>query len=644
MSYKKVGWEDSPSSNTPILSVSLNQMDDGIEKANKGIVFGYSATFTADNVLKNATSTEALDSGSFATGQTDIVTAFVADNVTKINNGTFSNCTSLKTIYIDNTVGNVDIVSGAVPSGVSIVYSNAEKFINVNELLASAIKSLKSLINANKTDWENRATTIEQQASSDKAELSQTIQVVKESALEEFASVKADISTNKKSIESLKADFNSYKTSNDNAVNSKVNTTDFNAYKTSTDKAVGENTNSIKANTTAINKCVADIANNSALINQNSIKATTDKLTSAVLQDSSSNNIIGLTMYGNSTQSAEPSPENPIKIVSARSQLKVYKKNLLDMSKCNININNGAVTTLVDRTNYIVKFTTTESANSGIYLGHLNLNTFTKGYGIDYTKLANATVTLSFDCQSNVNAQMTVQLVSRKPNIINVTSNNQRYSISEIVDVSKLNRAITFYLNNVVAEVTISNIQIEVNSVATNFEDCEYQECATEHELRGVNNVTDTLTINSDGTGYITQNLFYERLTSGNSKSNQPWKYSTTSGRFYRDDNRIKANFNVPNLLCSHFLGKDNERDKSLDNTIGFTTGSGSGVAIRMSRLNGDISAFENWLDENEVYVVAPLKTPIITELSKEEIEKILDLHTYNPTTTVIADSNSQLT
>ena len=644
MSYKKVGWEDSPSSNTPILSVSLNQMDDGIEKANKGIVFGYSATFTADNVLKNATSTEALDSGSFATGQTDIVTAFVADNVTKINNGTFSNCTSLKTIYIDNTVGNVDIVSGAVPSGVSIVYSNAEKFINVNELLASAIKSLKSLINANKTDWENRATTIEQQASSDKAELSQTIQVVKESALEEFASVKADISTNKKSIESLKADFNSYKTSNDNAVNSKVNTTDFNAYKTSTDKAVGENTNSIKANTTAINKCVADIANNSALINQNSIKATTDKLTSAVLQDSSSNNIIGLTMYGNSTQSAEPSPENPIKIVSARSQLKVYKKNLLDMSKCNININNGAVTTLVDRTNYIVKFTTTESANSGIYLGHLNLNTFTKGYGIDYTKLANATVTLSFDCQSNVNAQMTVNLVSRKPNIINVTTNNQRYSISEIVDVSKLNRAITFYLNNVVAEVTISNIQIEVNSVATNFEDCEYQECATEHELRGVNNVTDTLTINSDGTGYITQNLFYERLTSGNSKSNQPWKYSTTSGRFYRDDNRIKANFNVPNLLCSHFLGKDNERDKSLDNTIGFTTGSGSGVAIRMSRLNGDISAFENWLDENEVYVVAPLKTPIITELSKEEIEKILDLHTYNPTTTVIADSNSQLT
>lgn len=322
MSYKKVGWEDSPSSNTPILSVSLNQMDDGIEKANKGIVFGYSATFTADNVLKNTRQTDALGVGDFATSQTDITTAYVSNAVTKIGSGTFSNCTSLKTIYIDNTVGNVDIVSGAVPDGVSIVYSDDENFINVNELLASAIKSLKSLVNENRTDLENRATTIEQQASSDKAELSQTIQKVKESALEEFASVKADVSTNEKSIESLKADFNksvdginttldtkenvsnkvsvithpsldyypdtkavfdyvnskletplsdieklkadfnSYKTSNDNAVNSKVDTTEFNTYKSETG--------------TAISKNATDIANNLALINQNAIKVTTD--------------------------------------------------------------------------------------------------------------------------------------------------------------------------------------------------------------------------------------------------------------------------------------------------------------------------------------------------------------------------------
>ena len=277
MSYKKVGWEDSPSSNTPILSVSLNQMDDGIEKANKGIVFGYSATFTSDGVVKNKTSTEALGSGSFATSQTDIVTVFVADNVTKINNGAFSNCTSLKTIYVDNTVGNVDIVSGAVPDGVSIVYSDDENFINVNELLASAIRSLKSLVNTNRTDWENRATTIEQQASSDKAELSQTIQVVKESALEEFANVKADFN---KSVDEIITTLDTKENASNKVsvithpsldyypdtkavfdyVNSKLETplsdienlkadkldkTDFNTYKTATDKAVADNADNI---------------------------------------------------------------------------------------------------------------------------------------------------------------------------------------------------------------------------------------------------------------------------------------------------------------------------------------------------------------------------------------------------------------
>lgn len=295
MGYNLINWENSPSKQTPINAENLNQMDDGIEKANKGIVFGYSATFTSDGVLKNTTSTEALGPGSFATSQTDIVTVFVADSVTKINNGAFSNCTSLKTIYIDNTVGNVDIVSGAVPSGVSIVYSNDENFINVNELLASAIKSLKSSVNTNRTDWENRATSIETQHKTDvqaltdkansiveqantdrqnfnksvdeinttldtKENVSNKVSEITHPSLDYYPDTKAvfdyvnsKLETPLSDIESLKADkldkadFNSYKTSNDNAVNSKVDITDFNSYKTATALSVAENTNSIKA-------------------------------------------------------------------------------------------------------------------------------------------------------------------------------------------------------------------------------------------------------------------------------------------------------------------------------------------------------------------------------------------------------------
>ena len=523
MSYKKVGWEDAPSSNTPILSVSLNQMDNGIEKANKGIVFSYSATFTSDGVLKNTTTTEALGTGSFATSQTDIVTVFVADNVTKINNGTFGGCTSLKTIYIDNTVGNVDIVSGSVPSGVSIVYSNDDNFINVNELLASAIKSLKKQVNADKSDWENRATSIEAQHKTDvqtlNANISQVadnLQIVKETAQREIATTntnvngkeslsnkvdvithpstttypsvkgvwdfvetkseqpRADIAQNKADIVVLKVD--------------KVDNTDFNAYKTSNNTAV-------KQNATDIVQLKADVL-------QNAIKVTTDKSTSIVLNDSSDCNTVNLVLYGKSTQSAVPSPTNPVDIN---------------------NINNPCITFSNDS-----------------------------------------------DSQS-INIQCT---------------------------------------------------------------------------LRGIGNVCDTLTVNSDGTGYITQRLFAERITSQKKSTSYEWNYSKATHRFFRNDYSYSFDVkdNKPLILCSHLDVGENEKNTDFDNSIGWINVGGVGIAIRITEFDGDIAKFKKWLDDNEVYVVAPRSKPITVNLSKDEVDKILSLQTYYPSTKISADTDFEVT
>ena len=516
MSYKKVGWEDSPSSNTPILSVSLNQMDDGIEKANKGIVFSYSATFTSDGVLKNTTSTEALGAGSFATNQTDIVTAFVADNVTKINNGAFSGCTSLKTIYIDNTVGNVQIVSGAVPDGVSIVYSNDDNFINVNELLASAIKSLKKQVNADKSDWENRATSIEAQHKTDvqaltdkansiveqantdrqnfnnsvdeintkletKENVSNKVSVIAHPSLDYYPDTKAvfdyvnsKLETPLSDIESVKAD--------------KLDKTDFNAYKTNNDTAV-------KKNATDIVQLKADVL-------QNAIKVTTDKSTSIVLNDSSDCNIIGLTLYGKSTQSAIPTPTNPVAIKD---------------------INNPKIT-----------------------------------------------VTNDSDSQS-INIQCT---------------------------------------------------------------------------LRGIGNVCDTLTVKSDGTGYITQRLFAERITSQRKSTSFEWNYSKATHRFFRNDYSYSFDVkdNKPLILCSHLDVGENEKNTAFDNSIGWINVGGVGIAIRMTEFDGDIAKFKKWLDDNEVYVVAPRSKPITVNLSKDEVDKILSLHTYYPSTKISADTDFEVT
>ena len=522
MGYNLINWENSPSKQTPINAENLNQMDENIAKAIQGTRFNFSATFTADNVLKNTTSTKALGAGSFATSQTDIVTVFVADNVTKINSGTFSGCTSLKTIYIDNTVGNVEIVSGSVPSGVSIVYSNDGNFINVNELLASAIRSLKSSVNTNRTDWENRATSIEAQHKTDvqtlNANISQVadnLQIVKETAQREIATTntnvngkeslsnkvdvithpstttypsvkgvwdfvetkseqpRADIAQNKADIVVLKVD--------------KVDNTDFNAYKTSNDTAV-------KQNATDIVQLKADVL-------QNAIKVTTDKSTSIVLNDSSDCNIVGLTLYGKSTQSAIPTPTNPVDIN---------------------NINNPSITFSNDS-----------------------------------------------DRQSN-------------------------------------------------------NIQ-----------------CT----LRGIGNVCDTLTVNSDGTGYITQRLFVERITSQRKSTSLEWNYSKATHRFFRNDYSYSFDVkdNKPLILCSHLDVGENEKNTDFDNSIGWINVGGVGIAIRITEFDGDIAKFKKWLDDNEVYVVAPRSKPITVNLSKDEVDKIISLHTYYPNTTIIADCDCQV-
>lgn len=393
--------------------------------------------------------------------------------------------------------------------------------------------------------------------------------------------------------------------------------------------------------------CIPNIKNNVSAKADNIICGT-DKASYCYLNDSSKNHIKGLSLYGNSIQSAVPTPTAPVTIKNVNNPtITLYKKNLFDMSRCTIHTNSKAILNSTDRVNSVFNFTTNGNMeNSGVYIRHTDLNTpggIDRGYGIDYTKLNGKSITLSLDIQSDVDCRMRVQITKYSYTYVNISSTKQRFSVTEVVDTSKLNNAICFYLNNAEATVTISNIQIEVGSIATDYEKCNANQVSADCTLCKINNIADTLTVNADGTGCITQNLLYERITSGKSQSGHSWKYSTTSKRFYRDDSRYKANYGMPNLLCSHFAVKDNERDLTLDNSIGFTSGTGQGVAIRMLQFDGDIISFESWLDSNEVYLLVPLANPLITELSKGEVDKILLLHTYYPITTIISDCDCQI-
>lgn len=674
MSYKKVGWEDAPSSNTPILSVSLNQMDDGIEKANKGIVFSYSATFTSDGVLKNTTSTEALGTGSFATSQTDIVTVFVADNVTKINNGAFSGCTSLKTIYIDNTtVGNVEIVSGAVPSGVSIVYSNDDNFINVNELLASAIKSLKKQVNADKSDWESRATSIEAQHKTDvqaltdkansiveqantdrqnfnnsvdeintkletKENVSNKVSVITHPSLDYYPDTKAvfdyvnsKLETPLSDIENVKAD--------------KLDKADFNSYKTTNDTAVKKNATNIAQ----LDKSKANLVQSYNLFDWSILNGKTANGLTATATDDGGYHITGT-----------PTKKYVSMLVKSIS-LENGEYYITSGKTTNRQSNCYSQITLVDKdkkeTYYSEKSFTVSNENLSEII--LSVQTGTLLNYIDvvlHPCLCKAKYKDNMPLSYNIE-RSTLELANQlQPYICNTMSNSQIKVTTDkstsivLNDSSDCNIVgLTLYGKSTQSAIPTPTNPVAINSVEnpsiTFSNKKSSQNLQLNYILRGVDNTCDVLTINSDGTGFITEKLQQLVLLSSdfdNLKEN-PSGTNTHRCTLTLSNSTQWANSSVKYApLCNvlqFFAFAGTEKYPCFDirtNTLY--------VDLGLS-LNDTKATLKNCADENNGIVLVGVKqTPTVINLTNEQINGFLNLHMYYPSTTVVSDCDSQLT
>lgn len=680
MSYKKVGWEDAPSSNTPILSVSLNQMDDGIEKANKGIVFSYSATFNSDGVLKNTTSTEALGTGSFATSQTDIVTVFVADNVTKINNGTFGGCTSLKTIYIDNTVGKVDIVSGSVPSGVSIVYSNDDNFINVNELLASAIRSLKKQVNADKSDWEKRATSIEAQHKTDvqaltdkansiveqantdrqnfnnsvdeintkletKENVSNKVSVITHPSLDYYPDTKAVFDYVNSKLETPLSDIESLKSG-------KLDKADFNAYKTNNDTAVKKNATNIAQNATNIaqlDKSKANLVQSYNLFDWSILNGKTANGLTATATDDGGYHITGT-----------PTKKYVSMLVKSIS-LENGEYYITSGKTTNRQSNCYSQITLVDKdkkeTYYSEKSFTVSNENLSEII--LSVQTGTLLNYIDvvlHPCLCKAKYKDNMPLSYNIE-RSTLELANQlQPYICNTMSNSQIKVTTDkstsivLNDSSDCNIVgLTLYGKSTQSAIPTPTNPVAINSVEnpsiTFSNKKSSQNLQLNYILRGVDNTCDVLTINSDGTGFITEKLQQLVLLSSdfdNLKEN-PSGTNTHRCTLTLSNSTQWANSSVKYApLCNvlqFFAFAGTEKYPCFDirtNTLY--------VDLGLS-LNDTKATLKNCADENNGIVLVGVKqTPTVINLTNEQINGFLNLHMYYPSTTVVSDCDSQLT
>lgn len=187
--------------------------------------------------------------------------------------------------------------------------------------------------------------------------------------------------------------------------------------------------------------------------------------------------------------------------------------------------------------------------------------------------------------------------------------------------------------------------QLEIGDTATEYE--QYKEIQTVQptcELNGIDDVRDELIVRADGTGQIVQKIYYAK------------KIKPIDGKFSKDESRTNTdlvyfNINTPLAKATTFAkvkGYSNifsleKRNIWTTDTCGidFHTNIDINkvrVLIRIEK-NDDI----NTILEKGVDIQYELKEPIVTELSSEEVQKILALHTNKPNTTIWNDQNADM-
>lgn len=167
----------------------------------------------------------------------------------------------------------------------------------------------------------------------------------------------------------------------------------------------------------------------------------------------------------------------------------------------------------------------------------------------------------------------------------------------------------------------------------------EYKEIQTAQmtcELNGIDDVKDELIVRADGTGQLTKRYVKIRLDDSNS-----WTLSENSeasnGVFYVENTygikRASAlsNYAIYTRYIGNVLNGNNLFDLSFEQ-------------IRFANAqNMTLEEWKNKLEEEAITLIGELEEPIVTNLSAEEVKKILAIHTNKPNSTIWNDQNADM-
>lgn len=254
--------------------------------------------------------------------------------------------------------------------------------------------------------------------------------------------------------------------------------------------------------------------------------------------------------------------------------------------------------------------------------------------------------TLSFDCNKrvamNINSKRQSGTTLRNINPLKIGRNSCSFRAIDDGDIFFNCYGSTDNTDN----LQINNIQIERGDTSSDYEPYKGIQTATlNYELNAIDDVKDELVVKSDGTGRLIQK--WKRRIIDDSVSlyidiNPKHEVGVLINILaYRDATNTQSN--LYSLIYSDKLTAiKNIYDEDAVG-IGYTTTSDY-VRLRLPVSIGTTDEeIKNYLEQNPIEILYLLKEPIVTNLSAEEVQKILALHTNKPNTTIWNDQDAEM-
>lgn len=166
------------------------------------------------------------------------------------------------------------------------------------------------------------------------------------------------------------------------------------------------------------------------------------------------------------------------------------------------------------------------------------------------------------------------------------------------------------------------------------------QTATLNYELNGIDDIKDELIVRADGTGQIIQRLAKKIIDGSNIDTSasvqQEGSYLVNMETV---SDMLTGNYNVGlSTICS------NKRSGKEKNTIRFGANNKNVYLYLDESFAGKTSTkLREYFVENPFTIVYPLEKPIVTELSSDEVQKILALHTNKLNTTIWNDQDAEM-